>query len=105
HAGAGDGSVAQPGAALFFADPVAVRFLIDEVQRISRHQVGVPLLKGAFVEELGDAFAGGNVPVVSALGTNAQPPFGFFPEDGGLASWAAPPEALGYAALGSLEIV
>ena len=97
-----DGRVAQPGAVLLFFEPLAIGLLVDEIQRIGRLEVGVPFLERTFVEELLDPLPGRDVPVVVALGADAQPFFGLFAEDRGLAAGAAHPQALGHAPLGPL---
>ena len=98
-----DGRVAQPGALLLLLEPLGVGLLVDEVQRIGRLEVGVPLLEGAFVEHLADALLGRDVPVVIALGADAQPLFGLLAEDRLLAAGASLPQPLGHAALGAFH--
>src|SRR6185437_248004 len=66
--------------------------------------MGVPFLERALVEQLPDAFRRRNVPVVIALGTDAQTLFGLFAEDRGLAAGALFPQPLGHAAFGAFHV-
>ena len=103
HAGAGHGGVFQAGPLLLVLELLLIGAFVDELQRIGRLEVGVPFLEGAFVEELADPLPGRDVPVVIALGADAQPLLGLLAEDGGLAAGAAHPQALGHAPLGALH--
>ena len=49
------GRVAQAGRELRRRDPVRVRLLVDEAQRVLRHEASVVLLERALVEELAEA--------------------------------------------------
>ena len=81
----------QPGAGLLLLEFLAIRDLVDEIQRIGRFQIGVPFLEGALVEDLFDPFPGRHVPVIIAFGANAEAFFRFLAEDGRLAAGAASP--------------
>ena len=105
HAGSHHGRFPQPGALLLFLEPLRIGDLVDEVQRVGRFQVGVPLLERALVEHLRHPLPRRDVPVVVALGANSQPFLRFLAEDRGLTAGATFPQPFRHAPLGMLQRV
>ena len=75
--------------------PVLVGFLVDELERIGRLDVGVPLLEAAGVDQLLDAGAGADAEVMLAAGADVQRFLDDFAEEHVPAFGAAHPQAFG----------
>ena len=100
HAGAGQRGVAQAGPLLLGLEPLGVGLLVGELERVGRHQLGVPLLERAFVEHLLRCGRWRrDVQVVVALRADAQQPLGFLAVDRLAAVFAAEPQSVGHASL------
>ena len=99
HAGAGQHGVLHAGPLLLGDDPLGVRLLVGEAERVERREVGVPLLEGAVVDHVPDAVAGAEVHVPPAGGAHVHLPLDFLAEDGFLALLAAQEQAAGDAPL------
>ena len=94
-AGAPDRRVAQPGRELRGGDPVRVRLLVDEAERVHRHEARVALLPGALVEELAEADRRRQPEVVAARRAHAHRLLELLVEQLLLARGAAGPHVLG----------
>lgn len=100
HAATGDHRVGQARAFLLGDQPIAIRFLIFELERVGGAKVGVPLFKGAFVQNLADTFLRGHVEVVVALRADAEQRLSLFDVDGRPAARAFLPKPFRHATFG-----
>ena len=98
EAAADDGGVGQSRLRLLVLDAFGVGDAILERERIARADVGEPFFEAIGVEKLREAVAGRDVEMMAAFGTDVEPAFRFFAEDGGFARGAVNPQPLGNAA-------
>ena len=92
-------SIRQSCLLLFVLQAIFVRLLIREAQRIDWKNVGEPLFKTFFVEQLSNASFGRDIKVVIAFRATIQVLLHLFAIDSGFAAIALNPKPFGHAAL------
>ena len=104
HAGAGEGGVAHVGALLFGFQAVGIGAFIGEAQGIDGFEGGVPFFERAVVEQLANAFLGGDVEMVITFGADVLLFFRLLAKNDGIATGTSNPETFGDAAFGSFAV-
>ena len=105
EAEAGKERVLLAGLALCIADALAVRTLVDELERVDGNEAVVKRLVGSRVEQLLHAHAGADAQMMLAFGANPEVRLDGLLEQRLLARGTLHPKAFGHALLGNLREV